>query len=283
MVVSGQARSRQAIHFVLLVEKSVLRQARCSFTARTSFTASWTHGSSTRTATSCTSRATVSCLVTSTCPRSTSTLATGHHMSKMSAQGVGTGASSSPARKVDMYPGSSRAPGKRTDGSGTRRELFVRAKAKKGSAAKGGCKRSPSVPPQPEAFDTSDLRKSIDEVEQQQKRRHAAGNEYVEVDLLVNTAKIHVEQQETLLRQTSSNPWFLFHQDVLALKDAKGNNIYFEYGDAGQGARSQSGPRNGCSTPPAATVCTSFSEPSRSGRCKGTSLWSSPRQRSTRA
>ena len=105
-------------------------------------------------------------------------------------------------------------------------------KAQKGSTAKGGCEGSPSVPPQPEAFNTSDLRKSIDEVEQQQTRRRAAANEFVEVDLRVNTAKIHAEQQEALLRQTSSNPWLLFHQDVLALKNAKGNKIYSEYGDA---------------------------------------------------
>ena len=45
----------------------------------------------------------------------------------------------------------------------------------------------------------------------------------------VNTAKAHVEQQETLLRKTSSNPWFLFNQDVLALKDAKGNKMYSDY------------------------------------------------------
>ena len=57
-------------------------------------------------------------------------------------------------------------------------------------------------------------------------------NDTVEVDLRVNTAKVHVEQQEALLRQTSSNPWFLFNQDVLALKDAKGNKIYSDYGDA---------------------------------------------------
>ena len=48
----------------------------------------------------------------------------------------------------------------------------------------------------------------------------------------MNTAKVHVEQQETLPRQTSSNPWFLFNQDVLALKDAKGNKMYSDYGDA---------------------------------------------------
>ena len=41
-----------------------------------------------------------------------------------------------------------------------------------------------------------------------------------------------MEQQEALLRQTSSNSWFLFNQDVLALKDAKGNKIYSDYGDA---------------------------------------------------
>ena len=34
------------------------------------------------------------------------------------------------------------------------------------------------------------------------------------------------------MRQTSSNPWFLFNQDILALKDAKGNKIYSDYGDA---------------------------------------------------
>ena len=89
-----------------------------------------------------------------------------------------------------------------------------------------------SVPPQSKAFDTADLRKSIDEVEQQQKSRRTAADEYVEVDLRVNTAKAHVEQQEALLRQTSSNPWFLFYQDILALKDAKGNKIYSKYGDA---------------------------------------------------
>ena len=90
----------------------------------------------------------------------------------------------------------------------------------------------PSEPPQSEAFDTSGLRKSIDEVEQQQSRRRMEANETVEVDMRVNTAKTHVEQQETLLRQTSSNPWFLFNQDVLALKDAKGNKVYSDYGDA---------------------------------------------------
>ena len=56
-------------------------------------------------------------------------------------------------------------------------------------------------------------------------------NETVEVDMRVNTAKAHVEQQETLLRKTSSNPWFLFNQGVLALKDAKGNKMYSDYGD----------------------------------------------------
>ena len=146
-----------------------------------------------------------------------------------------------------MYPGSSRATRTTPAGSGPTGPVPgasplsepgrgstdpAHGKAQKCSSAKGGCEGSPSVPPQPEAFDTSDLRKSIDEVEQQQKRRRAAANEYVEVDLRVNTAKIHVEQQETLLRQTSSNPWFLFNQDVLALTDAKGNKIYSEYGDA---------------------------------------------------
>ena len=58
-------------------------------------------------------------------------------------------------------------------------------------------------------------------------------NETVEVDLRVNTAEVHMEQQKPLLRQTSSNPcWFLFNQDVLALKDAKGNKIYSDYEDA---------------------------------------------------
>ena len=78
-------------------------------------------------------------------------------------------------------------------------------------------------------FDTADLRKSIDEAEKQQSHRRVEANETVEVDLRVNTAKVHVEQQEALLRQTSSNPWSLFNQDVLALKDVKGNKIY---GDA---------------------------------------------------
>ena len=48
-------------------------------------------------------------------------------------------------------------------------------------------------------------------VEQQQTRRRMEANETVEVDMRVNTAKIHVEHQETLLRQTSSTPWFLFN------------------------------------------------------------------------
>ena len=73
---------------------------------------------------------------------------------------------------------------------------------------------------------------SIDEAEKQQSRRRVEANETVEVDLSVNTAKMHVEQQEALLRQTSSNPWILFNQDVLALKDARGNKIYSDYGDA---------------------------------------------------
>ena len=41
--------------------------------------------------------------------------------------------------------------------------------------------------------------------------RRVAAIETVEVDLHVNTAKAHVEQQETLLRKTSSSPWFLFN------------------------------------------------------------------------
>ena len=142
-------------------------------------------------------------------------------------------------------------------------------KARKGPQAKGGREGVPSEPPQPEPADTENLRKSIDEAERQQSRRRMEANETVEVDLSVNTAKVHVEQQEALLRQTSSNPWFLFNQDVLALKDATGNKIYSDYGDARArvlpGGTCQSAyelsleiPRNGCSTPSAATVYTSF-------------------------
>ena len=79
-------------------------------------------------------------------------------------------------------------------------------------------------------LNTAELRKSIDEAEKTQSRRRVEANETMEVDLRLNTAKVHVEQQEALLRQTSSNPWFLFNQDVLALKDAKGNKIYSDSG-----------------------------------------------------
>ena len=106
-------------------------------------------------------------------------------------------------------------------------------KARKGQQAKSGREGVPSEPPQPEPADAENLRKSIDEAERQQSRRRMEANETVEVDLRLNTAKVHMEQQEALLRQTSSNPsWFLFNQDVLALKDAKGNKIYSDYGDA---------------------------------------------------
>ena len=137
-------------------------------------------------------------------------------------------------------------------------------KARKGPQAKGGREGVPSEPPQPEPADTENLRKSIDEAERQQSRRRMEANETVEVDLRVNTAKVHVEQQEALLRQTSSNPWFLFNQDVLAFTDAKGNKIYSDYGDARarvvawRDSLEMLVPQNGCSTPSAATVYTSF-------------------------
>ena len=134
-------------------------------------------------------------------------------------------------------------------------------KAKKGQQAKGGREGVPSEPPQPESADAENLRKFIDEAERQQSRRR--------LDIRVNnTAKVHMEQQEALLRQTNSNPWFLFN-----LKDVKGNKIYSDYGDAGH-ARWHGGTcqsvyelswetlvqRGGCSTPSAATVYTSFCE-----------------------
>ena len=58
-----------------------------------------------------------------------------------------------------------------------------------GLRTKGGSEGSPSAPPQSEAFDTSDLRKSIDEV-----GKRVEANEAVEVDLRVNTAKAPNEQ-----------------------------------------------------------------------------------------
>ena len=159
----------------------------------------------------------------------------------MRAEGDGTSARSSPVRKADIFIGILRANRceKRIDGSGTWRGLSVTArisvdpapgKAQKNPGTKGGSEGMASAPPQSEAFDTSDLRKFIDEVEKQQSRRRVEANETV--DLRVNTAKAHVEQEETLLRQTSSNLCFLFCQDVLALKDAKGNKMYSDYGDA---------------------------------------------------
>ena len=76
------------------------------------------------------------------------------------------------------------------------------SKARKGPQAKGGREGVPSEPPQPEAFDTADLRKSIDEAEKQQSRRRVEANETVEVDLRVNTAKVHVNQDVLALRRT---------------------------------------------------------------------------------
>ena len=128
---------------------------------------------------------------------------------------------------VDPAPGaaSSSDPGRGSMDPGP-------GKARKGQQAKGGREGVPSEPPQPESADAENLRKSIDEAERQQSRRRLEANETVEVDIRVNTAKVHMEQQEALLRQTNSNPWFLFNQGVLALKDAKGNKIYSDYGDA---------------------------------------------------
>ena len=101
-------------------------------------------------------------------------------------------------------------------GSGTRIGLFVRprvdlwirhlARRKRVPRPKGGREGVPSEPPQPEPADAENLRKSIDEAERQQSRRRMEANETVEVDLRVNTAKVYVEQQEALLRQTSSLP-----------------------------------------------------------------------------
>ena len=125
-----------------------------------------------------------------------------------------------------VYPGSSEAGAGSSSEPGRGSMDPAPGKAKKGSADEGGREGVPSEPPQSEAFDTPGLRNSIDEVEQ------LAANETMEIDMRVNTAKVHVEQQETLLRQTGSNPWFLFNQDVLALKDAKGNKVYSDYGDA---------------------------------------------------
>ena len=73
-------------------------------------------------------------------------------------------------------------------------------KARKGQQAKGGREGVPSEPPQPESADAENLRKSIDEAERQQSRRRLEANETVEVDIRVNTAKVHMEQQEALLR-----------------------------------------------------------------------------------
>ena len=78
-------------------------------------------------------------------------------------------------------------------------------KVRKGPQAKGRREGVPSEPPQPEAFDTADLRKSIDEAEKRQSRQRVEANETIEFALRVNTAMVHVEQHEALLRQTSSN------------------------------------------------------------------------------
>ena len=113
--------------------------------------------------------------------------------------------------------------------------------------------------PQPEASDTANLRKSIDEAEQQQFRRRVEANESVEVDLRVNTAKVHVEQQEALLRQTSSNPWFLFNegeQDLLRLRGRHAWSPGWTCQSAYELSLEMSVPRNGCSTPSAAIQCT---------------------------
>ena len=119
-----------------------------------------------------------------------------------------------------MYPGSSGA-------SGTRHGLFVRARTRINGSGTWQAFGTTSV----QSFRHL-LRKSIDEVEKQQTRQRMEANGTVEVDMRVNTAKVHVEQQETLLRQTSSSPWFLFNQDVLALRDAMGNKVYSDYRDA---------------------------------------------------
>ena len=146
-------------------------------------------------------------------------------------------------------------------------------KAKKGEQAKGGREGVPSEPPQPESADAENLRKSIDEAERQQSRRRLEANETVEVDIRVNTAKVHMEQQEALLRQTNSNPWFLFNQGVLALRTRRGTRSTPTTGTPGHawwhGGTCQSVyelsletlvQRGGCSTPSAATVYTSFCE-----------------------
>ena len=86
-------------------------------------------------------------------------------------------------------------------------------KARKGPQAKGGREGVPSEP-QPEPADTENPQKSINEAERQQSRRRMEANENVEVDLRVNTAKVHVQQQEALLRQTSS-PLILVYEPSL--------------------------------------------------------------------
>ena len=48
----------------------------------------------------------------------------------------------------------------------------------------------------------------------------------------VSMAKAFVEEQELLIRRATSNPWCMFYQDVLSLKDARGNNVYSNYGDS---------------------------------------------------
>ena len=85
-----------------------------------------------------------------------------------------------------LYPGSSRAtaagsgsvdpePGAGSSSEPGRGSMDpAPGKARKGPQTKGGREGVPSEPPQSEAFDTSGLRKSIDEVEQQQSCRTCA-------------------------------------------------------------------------------------------------------------
>ena len=161
-----------------------------------------------------------------------------YFMRRTSVPSAGISASSSRERNADLWIGILESPLRDAmdpaPGAGSSSDPGrdpAPGKARKGPQAKGGREGVPSQPPQPKPL-TPQTFESPSTKPRSDSRRRVEANETIQVDLRVNTAKVHVERQEALLRQTSSNPWFLFNQDVLALKDAKGNKIYSDYGDA---------------------------------------------------
>ncbi len=85
-------------------------------------------------------------------------------------------------------------------------------------------------------FDFDDLRRVIQEDELRNQtssegRRVPTEEGIFEVDGRVSTSRLFVEEQEELIRQVSSNPWYYYYQGITTLKDKNGHLVLSDYGD----------------------------------------------------